>query len=191
MTDNLEIRFTPSREWCLHPEWWHSPDSEATETEVTEFIGALIRMIQPEFVIETGSWVGHTTLEISRALYMNGHGRGISVESDGTLAEEARRRLLNWMGENNTVQVLNINSMDYEPVENIDFAFFDSWQQGRHLEFNRFYDAGWLKSGAIVAFHDTAPHHQVRQFVLPLAEEGKITIIDFHTPRGIILGQVK
>ena len=186
---NEEIRFTPPRDWCPHPEYWHSPDSEATETEVSEFIGSLVRMIQPEFVLETGSYKGDTTLEISTALYMNGHGRGVSVESDGGLAEEANRVLLNRMGGNKRVEVINVNSMEYEPVENIDFAFFDSWQEGRHLEFKRFYDMGRLQVGSIVAFHDTAPHHLVRQYVLELNEY--LNIIDFHTPRGIILGQVK
>jgi predicted O-methyltransferase YrrM len=189
MTDDRESRYTLAANWCEHPEWWHSPDSEATETEVTEFLGALVRMIQPEFVLETGTYHGHTTLEISRALFMNGHGRGISLESSQENYETAVRRLDNWMGSNNTMQVLLLNSMEYMPVEKIDFAFFDSWQEGRHLEFNRFYEAGWLKSAAIVAFHDTAPHHQVRQYVSQLSD--KINTIDFHTPRGLILGQVK
>jgi predicted O-methyltransferase YrrM len=190
MTDDLESRWTPARDWCPHPEYWHSPDSEATEVEVSEFIGSLVRMIQPDFVLETGTYMGHTTLEIARALYMNGHGRGISLEADGNLAAEAQRRLQNFMGSNNTVQVLNMNSMEYNPIENIDFAFFDSWQEGRILEFEKFYNAGWLKKGAIVAFHDTAPHHQVRKSIVEGGHD-YFTIIDFHTPRGLVLGQVK
>jgi predicted O-methyltransferase YrrM len=193
--DNLESRFTPPRSWCPHPEYWHSPDSEATEIEVSEFIGSLVRLIQPEFVLETGSYNGHTTLEMSRALHMNNHGRGVSVESDALLAERAERYIQNIMGEYNRMQIINVNSMEYAPLEDIDFAFFDSWQEGRHLEFRRFYDMGRLKSGAIVAFHDTAPHHQVRKHVLPLGQTDEeisayISLIDFHTPRGLILGQV-
>lgn len=56
MTDDLESRWTPARDWCPHPEYWHSPDSEATEVEVSEFIGSLVRLIQPEFVLEIGSY---------------------------------------------------------------------------------------------------------------------------------------
>lgn len=193
--NDLESRFTPPREWCKHPEYWHSPDSEATEREVSEFIGSLIQLIQPEFVLETGSYKGHTTLEMAYALHQNGHGRGVSLESDKGLADEAQRQLENRMGEYNRMQVIHVNSMEYEPIENIDFAFFDSWQEGRHLEFRRFYDMGKLPSGAIVAFHDTAPHHQVRKHVLPLGQTDEeitayISIIDFHTPRGLVLGQV-
>jgi predicted O-methyltransferase YrrM len=193
MSDDPEIRFTPSRDFCPHPEYWHSPDSEATETEVSEFIGSLVRLVQPEFVVETGAYKGHTTIEINYALNLNGHGRGVSVEADSILADEARRRVANRFGGNPRMVVINVNSMEYEPVQDIDLAFFDSWQEGRHLEFLRYYSMGRIKPGAIVAFHDTAPHHLVRNFVLPLEGigEGQIKMIDFHTPRGLIVGQVQ
>ena len=187
--DNLESRFTPPREWCPHPEYWHSPDSEATEEEVSEFIGSVVRLIQPEFVLETGTYKGHTTIEINYALNLNGHGRGVSLEADSLLAHEARIAVMNRFGDSPRMIVINVNSMEYEPVENIDFAFFDSWQEGRVLEFNRFLEMGRIKEGSIFAIHDTAPHHQVRKTLSDFGTE--VEIIDFHTPRGLILGQVK
>ena len=57
--NNLESRFTPARDWCPHPEYWHSPDSEATEIEVSEFIGGLSLAMSLEA----------TALDISNAIF--------------------------------------------------------------------------------------------------------------------------
>jgi predicted O-methyltransferase YrrM len=185
-----EERFTRASSFCPHPEYWHSPDSEATEAEVSEFIGALVRIIQPEFVLETGTYHGHTALEIGISLYANSHGQLVSIEKDKLAYIEATNKLLevSYL----PVTLLNMNTMDYTPDRDIDFAFFDSWQEGRHLEFKRFYDMGRLKAGAIVAFHDSAPHHLVYRLIKDnLIDTGFISEIQFHTPRGLLLGQVQ
>lgn len=196
MEELIESRFTPSRDWCKHPEYWHSPDSEATEIEVSEFIGSLVRLIQPEYVVETGTYHGHTTYQIGAALEDNGHGRLVSVDNDRAALAEAFKNIAEMEGfrENPLpVTILDANSMEFIPDQDIDFAFFDSWQEGRIEEYTRFYSMGRLKPGTIVAFHDTAPHHQVRKTILPLEGigEGELSIIDFHTPRGLIVGQVR
>lgn len=192
-TSNEEVRFTPAGDFCPHPEYWHSPDSEATETEVSEFIGALVGMIKPEFVLETGTYHGHTTYQIGLALRDNGRGQVVSIDSDRNAVATAQKNIAFFESLSEEpdlpITILHMNSMDYVPPLPIDFAFFDSWQEGRHEEFQRFWKMGLLKPNAIVAFHDTAPHHQVRKHVYPL--QTMITIIDFHTPRGLILGQLK
>lgn len=193
MTTNLESRFTPSRDWCPHPEYWHSPDSEATENEVSEFIGSLVRIIQPEFVVETGTYHGHTTYEIGLALRDNGHGKVVSLDSDRRCVEIASRRINDadeYYDSPLPIQILHMNSLDYSPTEDIDFAFFDSWQEGRIQELERFISLGRMKSGTIFAVHDTAPHHQVRKHFVP-ASFDSYQFIDFHTPRGLIVGQLK
>lgn len=184
-----EERFTRASNFCPHPEYWHSPDSEATETEVTKFLGALVRLIQPEFVVETGTYHGHTALEIGIALYANGHGRLTSIEKDGLAYKEALQTFKD--ASYLPVSLIHGNTMDYVPNQDINFAFFDSWQEGRHLEFRRFHDMGRLKPGTIVAFHDSAPHHQVLRLVEEhLIDTGYINTIQFFTPRGLLLGQV-
>lgn len=186
-----EINFTTQRtELCPYPEYWHAPDSEATETEVSEFIGSLIRLIQPEFVVETGTYKGDTTLEMARALHVNGHGRGVSLEFDKGRADAASLRLRNRIS-NSRMAVINIPAINYNPVERIDFAFFDSDMEERVREFRKFHTNGFLKKHAIVAFHDTAPHHKVRASILPLEEEGLVKFLWFNTPRGLALGQVQ
>ena len=187
--EDVESRFTSANDFCPHPEYWHSPDSEATEREITLLVAELIGAIQPEFVVETGSYHGHTTLEMALALRGNQHGRLVSIEKDGNAFLEARRHVLGYYN-NLPVELLSMNTMDYVPPEDIDFAFFDSWQEGRYEEFMRFHGMGRLKKDAIVAFHDTAPHHQVMKGVKILEEMGLIKTITIHSPRGLTIGQV-
>lgn len=192
-----ESRYTPSNDFCLHPEYWHSPDSEATEYEVSEFIGALIRILQPEFVLETGTYHGHTAWEITKNLYENGHGELHSLENDKKAHNIAKSHLdeLAYQYFNAPYSMLPVklilqNTMEYIPEKNIDFAFFDSWQEGRHEEFLRFYNMGKLRPGAMVAFHDTAPHHQVLKHVRRLEDDRYIKSLYFRTPRGLALAVV-
>lgn len=184
-----EDRFTPANDFCRHPEYYHSPDSEATELEVSEFIGALVRLVQPELVVETGTYHGNTAQEICEELVWNNHGRLVTIEKDDA-AFGIAAIFLNYYNSLDIVELIHGNSLDYIPTENIDLAFFDSWQEGRHLEFMHFYTLGVLRAGATVVFHDTAPHHQVHTYVEQLEADGYIKTLTFHTPRGITIGQV-
>lgn len=189
MSNFQEDRYTPPTHFCLHPEYWTSPDSEATEYEITELVASLVRAIQPEFVLETGTYHGHTAYSIGVALRDNGHGRLVTIEKDKTCYEQAAKMLWD-NGANANVTYLNMNTMDYIPDQDINFAFFDSWQEGRAEEFLRFHGMGRIKPGAIVSFHDTAPHHQVIQYVEKLEEEGYIKTVTIHSPRGFTVAQV-
>ncbi len=101
MTTKLlpESTWTPSRPDCPYPERWSSVDAYATESEVTELVAAMVRALQPEFVIETGSWVGTTTQAIGEALVRNGHGELISLEISPDMCQRANQRCeyLPWM----------------------------------------------------------------------------------------------
>jgi predicted O-methyltransferase YrrM len=184
-----ENRFTPARPFCPNPEYWHSRDSESTEYEISKLVAALVTAIQPEFVVETGTAYGITAYNIGMALLKNGHGRLVSLEADKHMFKDAQDRiaqspfLL-------PVELRLENSMDYVPPQIIDFAFFDSWQEGRAIEFLRFYNMGLLKGGTIVTFHDTAPHHQVWKYVKELEDIGLIKTITIHSPRGLTIAQV-
>jgi len=194
--NNNENRFTPAREFCPHPEYWHSADSESTEDEVSLLVAAFVRALQPEFVLETGTAYGITAWNIGLALYDNGHGKLVSLDSDKSRIKDAKEYIAHksWATFNHPwavpVEVLHQNSMEYTPPQNIDFAFFDSWQQGRGEEFRRFYNLGLLKGGTIVAFHDTAPHHAVLPYIQELERDKLIKAIYLRTPRGIALAQV-
>jgi len=82
-----------------------------------------------------------------------------------------------------------ISSMEFTPDRVYDMAVFDSETHLRLHEFRRF--KPWLKDGALVIFHDTAPHHQaVIAGVVTLMREGALHGVNFPTPRGVFIGRV-
>lgn len=179
-----EDRWTPANDWCAHPEHWHSEDAYATETEVTELAAAFARALQPEIVLETGTWTGQTAEAIGVALVANGHGHLYSLEADEALAAKAAARC-----EGLPVTVVHGDSLSWSPPGEIGFAWLDSETGIRAMELQRF--ARWLAPGAVVGIHDTGPQHATGGLLWPLIRKGMFTALTLRTPRGVTFGQVR
>jgi hypothetical protein len=177
----IEARWTPARPDCPHPEWWHSPDDESTEDEVSELVAALVRALQPEIVVETGTAFGYTAERIGAALLRNGHGQLWTLETDPERADASRRRCVGL-----PVIVVEKASLDWMPLGPIDFGWLDSAIDQRVAEFLRF---PWTP-GAIVGFHDTGPQHGYRDAVESLVAFGRVREIYLRTPRGVTFAEV-
>lgn len=178
-----EATWTRPRPDCPHPERWHAPDGQATEDEVTELVAAMVRALQPDFCVETGSWVGATTEAIGTALARNGHGRLVSLEIDNAKAAEAADRCVGL-----PVTVLARSSLDWTPPEPVDFAWFDSDCAARPWEFWRYLPR--MHDRTVVGFHDTGPQHPVRALLAPLERSGVIAPLYLPTPRGVMFARV-
>jgi len=179
-----ESEFTRPRPDCPHPEWWTAVNDSATENEVALLVAAFVRALQPELVLETGTARGHTARVIGEALVANGHGRLITLETSPVRCLEARVRCTDL-----PVEVIEASSMEWEPQGlQFDFAWFDSAAHGRDREFLRFFP--WLRTGGIVGFHDTGPHHPVRPGIEELDDRGLLRPIFLPTPRGVAFCEV-
>jgi len=179
-----ESRFTQPREDCPHPEYWTSTDGDSTECEVTELVGAFVRALQPEFCVETGAAWGNTTHAIAEALLRNGHGRLESLEIEPDRIAHVEQRC-----EGLPVEVVGLSSLEYVPPLPVDFAWFDSLCDYRHIEFRRY--LAMMHSRTVVGFHDTGPHHAVRAFIEPLVTEGLLApLLYLPTPRGVAFARV-
>jgi predicted O-methyltransferase YrrM len=193
-----EDTFTAPHAECEHPELWHSADSDSTEIEVSELIGALVRALQPEWVVETGTAFGYTTAMIARALWANGHGHLYTLDIDHERIERARQNVREHSPYNSEIAVTFVqqSSMGWEPpCDRFDFTFFDSVYELRAEEFLRFRAMGKLLPGSIVAFHDTTSaarghHWDMRADVQQLARDGLLVPIFLRTPRGIAICEV-
>lgn len=186
MRDDLrESRWTAPRPDCPNPEHWHSTDADSTEIEVSELVGAFVRALQPELVIETGAAWGQTSESIGRALLANGHGTLVTCDPDPDRVEATQARCFG-------LPVIVLAATSMEMIESlhspVGFAWFDSLIELRGPEFRAL--RPYLAPGTIVAFHDTGPHFELRPIIEGLAQEQLLRIIHLSTPRGVIFGEV-
>ena len=83
-------RATPE---CPHPERWHMYDSMTAEAEVLEFLRTLVTTVKPTLIVETGSFLGVSTLWMAEGLRTNGFGKIISCEFDPVVFASAREKI--------------------------------------------------------------------------------------------------
>ena len=152
----------------------------SSEVEVLEFMYGIIRCMQPEFVVETGTYKGLGALAIGKALEANGHGRLFSTEIHVPYIQTARE-----LCKGLPVDIVEMSSLDYAPDRDIDFAWFDSEPAIRADEFRKYYP----RLTGLVGFHDTY-FNEVWNGIKDLEREGLIIPIVFKTPRGMCLAQV-
>jgi len=185
-----ERRFTAPSLLCPLPENWHSTDSDSTELEVSEFIGGLVRVLQPALCVEAGAAWGQTTREIGLALTRNSHGQCVALEIDPFRAGYAAGRCHGL-----PVKVVVQSSMDYNPTGQVDLLFSDSAFHLRVPEFERY--RPFMRRGSIACFHDTAPLHGAgahfpdgKDLHGKIAELRDVNLLRLPTPRGITLLEV-
>src|ERR1700758_823595 len=85
-------RATPE---CPRPERWSMFDSMTAEVEVLEFLRALVTTVKPNLVVETGTFLGVSTLWIADGLKRNGFGKIISCELDPIVFAKAQEKIAN------------------------------------------------------------------------------------------------
>ncbi|HXQ97119.1 MAG TPA: prolipoprotein diacylglyceryl transferase family protein [Candidatus Limnocylindrales bacterium] len=172
---------------CPHPERWRMYDSMTAEVEVLEFLKSLVTTIKPALVVETGTFMGVSTLRIAEGLKENGFGRVITCESDPTNFAVAKKRfqasdLSEW------IDCRNASSLEIEVKGTIDLLFCDSDLALRELEVRRFLPQ--MNPNGIILMHDASSYLKtVRQAALRLEAEGLISVVLLPTPRGLVVAQ--
>lgn len=184
-----ESIYTEPRDDCPNPELWHSIDGESTEYEVSYLVGAFVRALKPNLVVETGSGFGETTELIGEAIDENCHwgnwnseGLLISLESDERRAKFVRNRCRRL-----PVKVINSSSLDFnfsEFTTKIDFLWLDSNVDIRAKEIVHF--KPFMSKRCVIGVHDTGPHKPVCTYLSDLVEAGIINQpLYLSTPRGV------
>lgn len=172
---------------CPHPERWHMYDSMTAEAEVLEFLYTLVTTIKPELVVETGSFLGVSTLWIAKALRANGFGRIISCEFDPVVFAKAKEKieasdLAGW------IELRNESSLEMRVEGTIDLFFSDSDLPIREAEVKRFLPQ--IRPTGIILMHDASSHLKlVRDAAIRMESEGLLSCILLPTPRGLVLAQ--
>ena len=177
-------RATPE---CPHPERWHMYDSMTAEAEVLEFLRTLVTTIKPELIVETGSFLGVSTLWMAECLRANGFGKIISCEFDPVVFAKASEKIAA-SDLSDFIDLRNESSLTMHVEGTIDMLFSDSDLPIREAEVKRFLPQ--MQPTGLILLHDaSSPLKIVREAACSLEREGLVSCIFLPTPRGLVLAQ--
>ena len=177
-------RATPE---CPHPERWHMYDSMTAEAEVLEFLRTLVTTLKPQLIVETGSFLGVSTLWMAQGMAANGFGKIISCEFDPVVFAKAQEKIASSPLEK-FIELRNGSSLEMEVEGTIDIFFADSDVDIRAAEVKRFLPQ--IRSTGLILMHDASSHMKtVRDAAFGLEAEGLVSCIFLPTPRGLVLAQ--
>ena len=172
---------------CPHPKRWHMYDSMTAEAEVLEFLQTLVTTIKPELVVETGSFLGVSTLWIAQGLKANGFGKIISCEFDTKVFNAAKEKIAA-SGLAEWIELRNESSLHMKVEGTIDLFFSDSDMPIREAEVKRFLPQ--ISPFGVILLHDASSHLKiVREAARTMESEGLLSCIFLPTPRGLVLAQ--
>jgi predicted O-methyltransferase YrrM len=177
-----ESTFTKPTAFCRRTHLWSAPDEMSSECEVSEFLYALVRLLKPTVVLETGCFIGATSVAIGRALDSNNYGRLVTCDSDAELVAQVKKLVLQLRL---PIQVLHARSTDViKRIQSVDLAFIDSGED-RAAEVTALVPK--MAPFGIIALHDTAPHQW--QVDNKYFESRGLQCLYMNTPRGLTLFQ--
>jgi len=177
-------RATPE---CPHPERWSMYDSMTAEAEVLEFLRTLITTVKPELVVETGAFLGVSTLWIAEGLKRNGFGKIISCELDPVVFAKAQEKIAA-SGLSEWIELRNESSLEMKIDGQIDILFSDSDMPIREPEVKRFLPQ--INPQGLVVLHDASSHLKVvREAALRMESDGLLSVVLLPTPRGLVVAQ--
>jgi predicted O-methyltransferase YrrM len=172
---------------CPHPERWSMFDSMTAEVEVLEFLRTLVTTIKPNLVVETGTFMGVSTLWIAEALRLNGFGRIMSCEYDSEVFATAKEKI-QASEFRDLIDLRNESSLEMTVEGTIDLFFSDSDIPIREQEVRRYLPQ--ISPFGVILMHDASSHLKgVREAALKLEREGLISVVLLPTPRGLVMAQ--
>jgi predicted O-methyltransferase YrrM len=172
---------------CPHPDRWSMYDSMTAEFEVLEFLKTLVTTTKPELIVETGSFMGASTLWLAQGLKENGFGKIVSCEYDPVVFAKAQDKV-NQSSVKDWIDLRNESSLDMKVDGQIDLLFSDSDMPIREQEVRRYLPQ--VNPYGLILMHDASSHlRQVRDAALKLEREGLISVVLLPTPRGLVVAQ--
>lgn len=169
------------------------------ETETGEFLYAMVRLLKPERVLETGTHWGVGAAYMGQALKDNKHGQLDTIEFLPEIHNRAKERIIKL---ELMTQVLchlgDVAQFNPPPEMKYKLILLDTEPQTRFAELIKFYPN--LEPGGFVFIHDLHQHmHQIENTehgfawpygklpkeIIQLVKSGELRPIHFETPRGL------
>lgn len=168
-----------------HSDKFTMVDRIAAETDTLYFLKALVHLLKPRFVLETGTYKGSTARAMGEALKAINFGQLTTIELDEALALEAAKNLADL-----PVKVVNSSSLDYIPDQPVDLLFLDSHRPLRVKEL--FHYKNYLQPQTIIVWHDSSPEHaDVFKAVNKLKDDLVLDAVLLPSPRGLTISKLR
>lgn len=171
-----------------HPERYDAPSAQGAEYQVADFLWGLVRLVQPNNVIELGTYHGDTTMMLANALKRNGVGMLTSVDINLDFVQKVRDYLKdsNFDGHARILEG-SFDEVDLSVEGGYQVAYLDSfWMRDKEFEAVRPH----LTPGAFVVMHDAGPHHTgARQRIAAVLTRRDVVGMYWPTPRGVVVAQ--
>lgn len=186
---------------------YSSFNDAGVESEVGEFLYAMVRMLKPARVLETGTHHGVSAIYMGLALEHNHGGILDTIEFSEINCEIARRNIKRMQFLNREVQQHMMSSFDFTPIDSIvsglqyyKLMFLDTEPQIRFAEFLKFNQ--YLEKGGYLFIHDcprtlcqgnynpdhpewkSFPFGDIPQEMREIVKR-EYKVIHFPTPRGL------
>jgi prolipoprotein diacylglyceryl transferase len=172
---------------CPNPERWRMFDSMTAEVEVLEFLQSLVTTTKPQLIVETGTFMGISTLWMAEGVKQNGFGKIVTCEFDPLVYAKARERIQE-SGLKKWIDLRNESSLEMKVNGPINIFFSDSAIEIREQEVRYFLPQ--MSSDGLILMHDASSHLKtVREAALKMEQEGLISVLLMPTPRGLVLAQ--
>ena len=168
------------------------------ETETGEFLYAMVRLLKPKNVLETGTHWGVGASYMGQALKDNHDGHLDTIEFLPEIHQRAKQRI-ETLGLNDWVTCHYGDVARWDPNNTFyKLVLLDTEPQTRFAEFLRFYY--YVEDGGFIFIHDLHQHmHQIEnrehgfawpygelpQGIKSLVDADKIRPFHFETPRGL------
>lgn len=176
---------TPVTEECPDSPLYRCYDGNATEVEVLEFLGALVKMTKPKMIVETGTYLGYGTGHLAQGA-VGFECQIHTAEVTHELVESAKANLKRWGFSGVHFHEMEGKAMIQSIEGSIDFAFIDSNLNGARVE--EFLGViPKLSKRGVVAIHDTSAIHGGPWVYMEIANQHGLSSMQFQTPRGLTL----
>lgn len=170
------------------------------EVEVGEFLYGFIRMLKPNYILETGTHMGISSSYMAQALKDNNKGFLTTLEIEKEHIKTSTER---WdkLGLSKFVVCDKEYSLEYELEVDVEFMFLDSEPEFRFKELRRFFPK--LLPGGYAFIHDAPrtlcqgnvntdhpeikswPFGDINKEVIDLVHSFNLVPFQFGTPRGL------
>lgn len=171
--------------WSASASTWRSWNRMSPEHEFCEFVAAVVRLVKPEIVIETGVGQGFTTRRVAAALAPGSVLKGF--ESDDAWRERLAR--LSFFHGPTRLLAEEPTPTD-DDLASVDLLVADSVFDFRFDEVRRW--AALAQQGSYIVVHDIGnghpawtPHQRLGELITSLGING----VRLPNPRGSFLGQ--